>query len=115
MTHEIQSINNWRIANGCAPVEEETVRSAAATTADNVEEKIGFPFEKTSVICREHRSHFVGDSVAADGEIYFRMIAISKSSHWPSQALVELTWEFISQFALDPETGKSHKIQGAAV
>lgn len=114
-SNKIQSVNNWRIANGCAPVEEEAVRRVAAATADIVEEKIGFPFEKTSVICRERRSHFVGDSVAADGETYFRIIAISKSPHWPSQALAELTWEFISQFALDPETGKSYKIQEAAM
>lgn len=107
--NKIQSINNWRIANGCAPVAEEAVRKAAATTADIVEEKIGFPFEKTQVIVRENRSHFVGDSVSEDGEVRFRMIALAKSPHWPSQALCELTWEFISQFAVDPETGKSYK------
>ena len=107
--NKIQSINNWRIANGCAPVSEEAVRKAAATTANIVEEKIGFPFEKTQVIVREDRSHFVGDSVSEDGEVRFRMIALAKSPHWPSQALCELTWEFISQFAVDPETGKSYK------
>jgi hypothetical protein len=37
------------------------------------------------------------------------MIALAKSPHWPSQALCELTLEFISQFAVDPETGKSYK------
>ena len=108
--NKIQSINNWRIANGCKPIDEEEVRKAVVTTADIVEEKIGFTFEKTSVITREKRSHFVGDSVADDGETYFRMIALAKSPHWPSKALTELTWEFISQFALDPETGKSYRI-----
>lgn len=108
--NKIQSINNWRVANGCTPIAEEDVRKAVVTTADIVEEKIGFTFEKTSVITSEKRSHFVGDSIAADGETYFRMIALAKSPHWPSRALTELTWEFISQFALDPETGKSYKI-----
>lgn len=110
--NKIQSINNWRIANGCTSVNEAAVRKAAASTANIVEEKIGFPFEKTSVITRENRSHFVGDSVSEDGEIYFRTIALAKSPHWPSQALAELTWEFISQFAVDPETGISYKIKG---
>ena len=77
-----------------------------------MEEKIGFRFEETSVITRENRSHFVGDSVSKDGETYFRTIALAKSPHWPSQALAELTWEFISQFAVDPETGISYKIKG---
>lgn len=110
-TNKIQSVNNWRIANGCKPIEESAVRKAATLTADIVEEKLGFPCEKTSVIVREHRSHFVGDSVSEDGETYFRMIAMGKSPHWPSQALAELTWEFISQFALDPETGRSYKVK----
>ena len=108
--NKIQSVNNWRVANGCTPITEEDVRKAVVTTADIVEEKIGFPFEKTSIITREKRSHFVGDSVADDGETYFRMIVLAKSPHWPSRALTELTWEFISQFARDPETGKSYKI-----
>lgn len=108
--NKIQSINNWRIANGCSPIPEEIVRKAAASTANIVEEKIGFPFEKTEVVVRENRSHFVGDSVSADGETRLRIIAFAKSPHWPSRALAEMTWEFISQFALDPETGKSYKI-----
>ena len=108
--NKIQSINNWRIANGCPSVDEATVRKLAASTANIVEEKIGFPFEKTSVVTRENRSHFVGDSISEDGETYFRIIALAKSPHWPSQALAELTWEFISQFAVDPVTGISYKI-----
>ncbi len=107
--NKIQSINNWRIANGCTPIPEERVRKAAASTANIVEEKIGFPFEKTEVIVRENRSHFVGDSVSKDDQVRLRLIAMAKSPHWPSQALAELTWEFISQFSLDPETGKSYK------
>ena len=108
--NKIQSINNWRIANGCPSVDEATVRKLAASTANIVEEKIGFPFEKTSVVTRENRSHFVGDSISEDGETYFRIIALAKSPHWPSQALAELTWEFISRFAVDPLTGISYKI-----
>ena len=107
--NKIQSLNNWRIANGCEAVDEPTVRAAAAETADPVEKIIGFPFEKTSVIVREKRSHYVGDSVSSDGETRLRVIAMGNSPHWPSQALCELTWEFISRFAADPETGKSYK------
>lgn len=107
--NKIQSINNWRIANGCLPIEEEYVRAAVAKTANIVEEKIGFPFERTKVVVRENRSHYIGDSVNVDGECNFRMICLAKSPHWPSQALAELTWEFISQFAVDPETGKSYR------
>jgi len=107
--NKIRSINNWRIANGCAPVEETAVRRAAAETADIVEEKIGFPFEKTQVITREHRSHYMGDCVTAEGETRVRFIGLAKSPHWPSKALTELTWEFISRFSLDPETGISYR------
>ena len=109
--NKIQSANNWRVANGCAPIPEEAVRAAAQTTDNPTEKMIGFPFEKTDVILRENRGHFVGDSVSEDGETYFRMIALENSPHWPSQALAELTWEFISQFAVDPETGKSYKVK----
>ena len=109
--NKIQSVNNWRVANGCAPIPEEAVRAAAQTTDNPTEKMIGFPFEKTDVILRENRGHFLGDSVSEDGETYFRMIALENSPHWPSQALAELTWEFISQFAVDPESGKSYKVK----
>lgn len=108
--NKIQSINNWRIVNGCLPICEENVRKAVSKTANIVEEKIGYPFERTEIIVRENRSHYIGDSMDADGNCSFRMVCLAKSPHWPSQALAELTWEFISQFALDPETGKSYKI-----
>ena len=107
--NKIQSLNNWRIANGCEAVEEAAVRAAAAATADPVEKMIGFPFEKTSIMVRENRNHYVGDSVSSDGETRLRVIGMGASPHWPSQALCELTWEFISQFARDPKTGKSYK------
>ncbi len=106
-TNKIRSINNWRIANGCPEIPEEEVRKAAAETADIVVEKIGFPFEKTSVELRENRSHYIGDCVSKDGEVRARFIGLAKSPHWPSQALCDMVWEFISQFRLDPETGKS--------
>ncbi len=108
-TNKIRSINNWRIANGCAEIPEEEVRKAAAETADIVIEKIGFPFERTSVEVRENRSHYIGDCVSADGEVRARFIGLAKSPHWPSQALCDLVWEFISQFKLDPESGKSYR------
>ncbi len=95
-------------------MDENTVRKAAAATADIVEEKIGFPFERTQVIVRENRSHFVGDSVDANGDCTFRVVGLAKSPHWPSKALTELTWEFIRQFARDPETGKSYRIEEGA-
>ncbi len=109
-SNKIRSINNWRIANGCAEIPEEEVRRAAAETADIVIEKIGFPFERTSVEVRENRSHYIGDCVSADGEVRARFIGLAKSPHWPSQALCDLVWEFISQFKLDPESGKSVRI-----
>ena len=108
--NKIQSINNWRIANGCAPVAEAIVREVARTSADIVEEKIGFPFEKTDVIVRESRSHFVGDSVDERGESSFRVIGIAKAPHWISPAQAELTWEYIRQFARNPETGASYRV-----
>lgn len=108
--NKIQSINNWRIANGCAPIPENAVYKAAATSADIVEEKLGFPFERTQVITREHRSHFVGDSVDANGESTFRVVGIARAPHWISQAQAELTWEFIRQFRVDPDTGRSYRI-----
>ena len=108
-TNKIRSINNWRIANGCTEIPEEEVRRAAAETADIVVEKIGFPFERTSVEVRENRSHYIGDCVSADGEVRARFIGLAKSPHWPSQALCDLVWEFISQFKLDPVTGKSYR------
>lgn len=109
--NKIQSLNNWRIANGCKPFPEEEVRRIAATTADIVEEKIGFPFERTSVEVREKRSHFVGDSVDPSGETTFRVVGLAKSPHWASRALIEMTWEFIRQFARDPETGRSYRLE----
>lgn len=109
--NKIASINNWRIINGASPVDEQRVRDEAAETANIVVEKIGFPFERTSVITCEQRSYYVGDSVSEDGEVRLRVIGASKFPHWISQAQAELTWAFISQFSLDPATGSSRKAE----
>lgn len=105
--NKIASINNWRQIAGCGRIPEEEVREAARFSADIVTEKLGFPFEETSVVRRENRSHFVGDCINPRGENLARFICVSKSSHWPSRALAELTWEFISQFSRNSETGCS--------
>ncbi|MDY3920138.1 MAG: hypothetical protein SOZ59_14295 [Candidatus Limivivens sp.] len=103
--NKIASVNNWRQIAGCSRIPEEKVREEARFSADIVTEKLGFPFERTSVILRENRSHFVGDCVNPAGENLARFICMGKSAHWPSRALTELTWEFIRQFSRDPETG----------
>lgn len=103
--NKIQSINNWRTIAGCKPVPEDAVREAAKYSADIVTEKLGFPMEETRVELREGRSHFIGDCVNAQGENLARFICMGKSAHWPSQALIDFTWEFMKQFSRDPETG----------
>lgn len=107
--NKIASVNNWRQIAGCKRIPEEEVRRTARMSADIVTEKLGFPFERTSVILRENRSHFVGDCVNPQGENLARFICVAKSAHWPSRALTELTWEFISQFSRDTETGRLRK------
>ncbi|MDO5423158.1 MAG: hypothetical protein Q4F41_05475 [Eubacteriales bacterium] len=104
--NKIASVNNWRQIAGCPRIPEEEVRRAARFSADIVTEKLGFPFERTSVILREGRSHFVGDCVNPQGENLARFVCMGKSAHWPSRALAELTWEFIRRFSRDPETGE---------
>lgn len=105
--NKIRSINNLRIANGCKAVDETDVRKAVEAASDTVTQKLGFPFDRTEVITRENRAHYVGDSIDAEGRCRLRLIGLEHSPHWPSQALCELTWEFISRFRLDPKTGKS--------
>lgn len=107
--NKIASLNNWRIINGCGPIPEEKVRQAVRDTADIVVEKIGFPFERTRVETREDRSFYIGDCLTPEGENTLRVIGVAKAPHWISQAQAELTWEFISQFALDTVTGRSYR------
>lgn len=109
--NKIASINNWRKINGCALIAEEDVRNAAHETADIVVEKIGFPFERTMVETREKRTFYIGDSPAQNGDCALRVIGVAKAPHWISQAQADLTWEFISRFSVDPETGKSYRRQ----
>lgn len=104
--NKIASINNWRQINGCARIPEETVRETAGLSADIVTEKLGFPFERTSVLLRENRSHYVGDCISPSGENLARFIGMGKSPHWPSGALAEMTWEFIRRFSRNPRTGQ---------
>lgn len=105
-TNKIASVNNWRQIAGCARIPEEQVREAARYSADVVTEKLGFPFERTSVVAREGRSHYVGDCVNAEGENLARFVCVGKSPHCISRAQAELTWEFIRQFSRDVETGE---------
>ena len=109
-SNKIASLNNWRRIAGCEPIPEAQVRTAAADAEDITVKKLGFPFEKTQVRCLEGRNHYVGDCVNPDGETLARFVCIEKTPHWPSQAHTELVWEFISQFAREPETGKLVRI-----
>lgn len=102
--NKIASVNNWRIVAGCKPVSWEEAKAAAMESGDVVTKTLGFPFEKTYVVNREERNHFVGDCINSDGENLARFIGIEKLMHFPTQALCDLTWEYISQFARDPET-----------
>jgi len=111
--NKIASVNNWRRAAGCTPIPEQTVLEKVHTSADIVTEKLGFPFEKTFVRQYEGRSQFIGDCVNAQNETLARFIAIAKSPHWPCAGLVESTWDFIRQFAIDPETGHSYHLRDA--
>lgn len=104
--NKIASVNNWRIVAGCEPVPMEEAVAAAKGSEDTVTRRLGFPFEKTYVVNREERSHLIGDCINSDGENLARFIGIEQLPHFPSQALCDLTWEFISQFARDPETKK---------
>lgn len=101
---KIASVNNWRRVAGCEPVEEDLVRQIAKSSADIVTEKLGFPFERTSVLNTEGRSHFIGDCVNPEDQNLARFVGFARSSHWPSQAMAEITWDFISQFARDLQT-----------
>ena len=108
--NKIASVNNWRRMAGCKPVPEETVQQLVKNSADIVTEKLGFPFEKTYVETFEGRSQFIGDCVDPDGEVLARFVCIAKSAHWPCAGLTQTTWEFIKQFARDPETGTLYRI-----
>ncbi len=104
--NKIASVNNWRQIAGCARIPEETVREEAKYSADIVVEKLGFPCEETRVEKREGRSHFIGDCINPQGENLARFICMGKSAHWPSRALVEMTWEFLKPFYRDETTGE---------
>lgn len=104
--NKIACVNNWRRVAGCEPLAEEEVRQAVRTTPDIVTEKLGFPFEQTKLLNLEGRSHYIGECVNRDGDTLARFICMGKSPHWPSMALAELTWEYMRQFARNPETGE---------
>ena len=59
---------------------------------------------------REGRSHFIGDCVNDAGDNLARFVCVGKSAHWPSMALAEITWEFISRFSRDIETGEIREL-----
>ena len=103
--NKIRSINNWRIIAGCQPIPEDEVRETTRYTANIVTEKLGFPMEETRVEFREGRSHYIGDCINSEGENLVRFIGMGKSPHWASQAMIDMTWEFMKQFSRDPETG----------
>lgn len=108
--NKIASVNNWRRVAGCSCIPEQQVRAAVESSQDIVTQKLGFPFERTSVVQREGRRHFVGDCINPQGELLTRFIGLERSAHWPSAALAELTWEFLRQFARDPDTKESYRI-----
>ena len=101
---KITYVNHLRIVAGCPEIPFEEVKEAVASSTDEVTVKLGFPFERTMKVQREGRWDYTGDCVNDEGECLLRLVGLEKSPHWPSRALAEMTWEFISCFARDPET-----------
>lgn len=104
--NKLASVNNWREIAGCERIPDERMRETAQSSTDVVTRKLGFPTEKTTVEEREGRNYLIGDCMNRDGENLARFVCVEGAPHWPTRALAELTWEFISCFSRDPQTGE---------
>lgn len=102
-----RAFNNWRRVGGCGP----TVFLNEGDAGDLVEQHIGARFERTEIRTYQGRKYFIGDSVNAQGECFFRAVACEKMVHWPTPAFAELAWEHIGKFARDLTTGEIKKIK----
>ena len=91
-------------ANRCRVRSEEEIR--AARKSDNyVTRMLGVPTDSTELQTVFGRECYIGDVLNEDGKAHLRLVTIERMVHIPSPQMPSLSWNFMSRFARNRETG----------
>ncbi|MCF0132420.1 MAG: prolyl oligopeptidase family serine peptidase [Blautia sp.] len=104
--NKLRGLNIWRRVNGISPITREELGERIKASADETEKHIGYSFDKTNVEKIIDRNYYIGELRNSAGIPMIRIAGIEEAPHWPTLAQCELTWNFVSQFRRDPETGR---------
>ena len=79
---------------------------AAEFSSNKAERELGIPCDRAETIYINGFEHYVGDIKNKDGNYRLRIIGVQNCPHMPVPSMHELVWNYMRQFARDPETGK---------
>jgi hypothetical protein len=76
------------------------------TSNDEVEQKLGIPFDRTCIQNLGGVNHYIGDVLDKKGDIVMRFVGVEGAPHYPSAWAGELAWNFLKRFSRDPKSKK---------
>jgi hypothetical protein len=97
------------ITGAVAPkVTEETVADITAHSGYGVERMTGLQFSLDEMEIRllDGTYYYIGSYYNEEGICTFRSVAVEGAPHWLVKSEAAVVWEFLSQFARDPATGR---------
>ena len=104
-TDATQALNRWFKINGIdRGVTLEGCRQIVDTTTDLVQKKIGLDADALYTQYYEGTQFYTADFFNQNGVNMIKIVNVEGMIHWMSQAMAQVAWNFMSQYARDPET-----------
>ncbi len=102
-------VNYWITVSGAVAPEmtPELLENVARNSAYGVERMTGLQYQTLGQMEVRHydeQNYYIGSYYNEDGVCTFRLVAVEGAPHWLMPSEAEVVWEFLSQFARDPET-----------
>ena len=101
----LDGINAVLAFNGCKKIIPENIKAGLASS-DISNQLAGVLFDKTYIRNAAGMRYCFGEMLNKDGIPMFRAVGQEGIGHWTSPMLPEYTWEYISQFSRDLDTGE---------
>ncbi len=102
---QTNSLNTWFRINGIdRSFTQAECQSIAANSTNLVERKLGLTADEEYIQYFDGNEHYTGDYYNAAGVNMMKMVAIEGLPHILTGSLAEISWEFMTRFARDPET-----------
>lgn len=104
---QIRAINKWFEINGIdRTVTQEYCDNLVATSENIIQKKLGLEFDAQTIQNFDGTEYYTGDFLTEEGVNIMRVVGIEGGIHWPTASFAKVSWDYMSQFSRDLESGE---------